>query len=109
MLPMGTIVTLCMFVGLIVALVKKLPLKFRKACASVVLAAGLWNVLWYGLQHINEFWGIAALVSGALMITTSGYVLAPSKLPGLLLAIRPIILILLFGCAMLYAITIARL
>ena len=113
MLPMGTIVTVCMFVGLIiaapVALIKKSPLLLRKACAGVVLAAGLWNMLWYGLQHLTEFWGIAALISGALMIATAGYVLIPSRLPGWIRMLRPTILILLFGCAMLYAITIARL
>jgi hypothetical protein len=113
MLPMGTIVTVCMLVGLIVAapiaLIKKLPLLLRKACACVVLAAGLWNVLWYGLQHLTEFWGIAALISGVLMITAAGYVLIPSRLPGWIQTLRPIILSLLLGCAMLYAITIARL
>jgi len=113
MLPMGTIVTVCMFAGLIVAaplaLVKKLPLLLRKACACVVLAAGLWNVLWYGLQHLNEFWGLAALISGVLMILTAAYVLIPSRLPGWMRMIKPTILILLLGCAMFYAITIARL
>jgi len=113
MLPMGTIVTVCMLVGVIVAapiaLVTKLPLLLRKACACVVLAVGLWNVLWYGLQHLTEFWGIAALVSGVLMITTAGYVLIPSRLPGWIQKFRPVILLLLLGCAMLYAITIARL
>jgi hypothetical protein len=74
-----------------------------------VPAAGLWNVLWYALQNLTEFWGIAALISGMLMITTAGYVLVPSKLSGWLLGLRPVILFLLLGCAMLYAITIARL
>ena len=110
---MGTIVTVCMLVGVIVAtpiaLVTKSPLLLRKAGACVVLAAGLWNVLWYGLQHLTEFWGVAALVSGLLMITTTGYVLIPSRLPGWIQTLRPVILLLLFGCAMLYAITIARL
>jgi len=113
MLPMGTIVTACMLVGLVVAapiaLIEKLPLLLRKACACVVLAAGLWNVLWYGLQHLTEFWGIAALISGVLMITTAGYVLVPSRLPAWIQRLRPVILFLLLGCAMLYAITIARL
>ena len=113
MLPMGTIVTVCMFVGLIVAApvapIKRLPLLLRKTCACVVLTAGLWNVLWYGLQHLTEFWGIAALISGVLMITTAGYVLIPSRLPGWIRVLKPTILILLFACATLYAITIARL
>ena len=50
---------------------KKIPILLRKTGACVVVAAGLWNVLWYGLQHFTEFWGMAALVSGVLMITTA--------------------------------------
>ena len=111
MLPMGTIVTVCMLVGLAVTAPpsKKLPLFLRKAGAWVVLAAGLWNVLWYGVQHYSEFWGIAALFSGGLMIVTALYTLASSRLPGWLRKAKPFVLILLFFCAMLYAITIARL
>ncbi len=111
MLPMGTIVTACMFIGLAAAAppFKKLPLFIRKAGAWVVLVAGLWNVLWYGVQNYNEFWGIAALVSGALMVITALYVLAPSRLPGWLRSAKPFLLSLLLVCAMFYAITIARL
>jgi hypothetical protein len=113
MLPMGTIVTVCMLIGLVVAaplaLINKLPPLLRKACACVVLAAGLWNVLWYGLRHLFEFWGMAALLSGVLMITTAAYVLIPSRLPGWIRTLKPAILIMLSGCALLYAITIARL
>ena len=113
MIPMGTVVTVCMFTGLIVAApipaLKKSPILLRKFGACVVMLAGLWNVLWYGLQHFTEFWGVAALISGVLMIVTAGYILAPSRLPGWLLLARPLVLTLLVGCAMLYAITIARL
>ena len=113
MLPMGTIVTVCMFLGLIVAsglpLIKTLPTIVKKTVATLVLAGGLWNTLWYGLQHLTEFWGIAALVSGILMIITAMYVLSVHKLPSILVKAKPIVLFLLLGCALLYAITIARL
>ena len=111
MLPMGTIVTACMFIGLAAAAppLKKLPLIIRKMGACLVLAAGLWNVLWYGVQHYNEFWGIAALVSGGLMIITALYVLAPPRLPAWLHPAKPFVLSLLLICAVFYAITIARL
>ncbi len=110
---MGTIVTVCMFIGLIVAaplpVLNKIPSLLKKVGAYVVMAVGLWNVLWYGLQNFGEFWGMAALASGVLMIVTAAYILAPSRLPVWLLLVKPVVLILLLGCAMLYSITIARL
>ena len=113
MLPMGTIMASCMFVGLIIATpvvpLNKLPLWLRKAGAWVVLAAGLWNVCWYAAQHLTEFWGIAALVSGMLMLLTAMYVLKPSRVPAFLRSLKPLMLCLLLACGLLYAITIARL
>jgi hypothetical protein len=110
---MGTVVSVCMFIGLIVAaplpVFKKIPILLRKIGAYVVMVAGLWNVLWYGLQNFTEFWGMAALISGVLMIVTAAYILVPSRLPGWLLLTKPVVLTLLLGCAMLYSITIARL
>ncbi len=113
MIPMGTVVAVCMFTGLIVAVPLpefiKIPILLKKIGAGVVMAAGLWNVLWYGLQHFSEFWGMAALTSGVLMIVTAAYILAPMRLPGWLVLAKPVVLTLLLGCAMLYSITIARL
>ena len=40
-----------------------------------VLLAGSWNALWHGLRHLDAFWGIAALVSGILMMATAWRVL----------------------------------
>jgi hypothetical protein len=113
MIPMGTIVTVCMFGGLLVSgptqLTNALPVLFRKLIATVVLAAGLWNILWYASQHYLEFWGLAALVSGSLMVVTASYTLCPSKLPNALRWARPLVLMLLLACALLYAITIYHL
>lgn len=38
-----------------------------RALALALLAAGAWNALWHGLRHLQQFWGLAALVSGVLM------------------------------------------
>ncbi len=113
MLPMGTIVTACMIIGLLVAaplpLLQKLPGALQKGLATLVLVAGLWNVLWYALQHLGEFWGVAALVSGLLMIVTALYVLAPSRLPVWLIQAKWGVLVGLLACAVKYATTIASL
>ena len=113
MLPMGTIVTCCMFAGLLATtpspISKHCPSYLLKCVAAIVLAAGLWNVLWYSTQHLFEFWGQMALISGIAMIITSLYVLIPSRTPALVRRIKPFVLLVLFACAMTYAITIARL
>lgn len=113
MLPMGTIVAACMFAGVLVAarlpLLRRLPTFFNKLIGVLVLAAGLWNVFWYALRHLTEFWGFSALVSGLLLIITSLYILNFSALPKFLVRLRPVVLVLLFLYGLLYAITIARL
>ena len=110
---MGTIVACCMFLGLIVAapapFVQKTPRSFRVFVAYIVLAAGLWNVLWYGVQHLTEFWGWAALVSGGLMILSATFIIGGNRLPKIIRQAKPLLLLLLFAFALLYAITIARL
>ncbi len=110
MLPMGTIVTACMIAGLVTALLQsKLPNWLSAIVGWVLLAAGLWNALWYGLQHLTEFWGLAALVSGVVMIITAAYLLCSARVPSVLLKAKPIVLVVLFACAAKYAITIAQL
>jgi uncharacterized membrane protein HdeD (DUF308 family) len=110
---MGTVVTGCMFAGLVVAapapFINKTPRWFRELIGYIVMAAGLWNVLWYGVQHLTEFWGWAALVSGALMIITALTIIGRNRVPKSIHRLKPIVLFLLFACALLYAITIARL
>ncbi len=112
MLPMGTIVTSCMIAGLIVAappMAKGCPRPIRTIVGTLLLAAGLWNVLWYASQHFREFWGLAALCSGVLMVITSIYILKASWLPAFIRKAKPVILLMLLGFTMLYAITIIRL
>ena len=113
MLPMGTIMALCMLLGFILALpltsVRNTPAFIRKPVGYLVMIAGLWNVFWYAVQHLTQFWGQAALVSGVLMIVTAFYIINETRVPPFLQKIRPLVLILLLACGLLYAITIYRL
>jgi len=112
MIPMGSVVTACMIVGLIVAvpqITKICPRFIRFAVGVILLAAGLWNILWYASQHIAEFWGLAAFCSGVLMVLTSTYILKASLLPLFVRRAKPVVLLMLLGFAALYAITIYRL
>ena len=115
-LPMGTIMVVCMLLALlfttrlpVINVLQKSPALLRWPIAGVVLLAGLWNVFWYALRHLTEFWGIAALVSGLLMLIAAAYIAINSGLPAWLQKVRPVILLLLTACMLLYAITIFRL
>jgi MFS family permease len=114
MLPMGTIVTVCMLIALIFAsdlpvlnLTNKLPLILRRVVAFIVLAAGCWNLFWHALRHLTEFWGLMALVSGALMIVASTYIATVA--PPWLQRVRPVVLVALLLCMLKYAHTIYNL
>jgi len=113
MLPMGTIMAVSMFIGFFMGLplpsIKNLPIFVRKPLGYFVLAAGFWNVFWYAAQNLTHFWGQAALISGILMMITSFYIINETRLPTFLQKLRPLVLLLLLACALLYAITIARL
>jgi len=92
------------------------------AAAGGVLLAGAWNALWHGLRHLDAFWGIAALVSGLLMMASAGLVLRrprrgrqPADPAGPAtsadsggLAER-LLFVGLLGCFVLYAVTLVRL
>tara|TARA_R110001583_G_scaffold28426_2_gene100880 strand:+ start:18222 stop:18572 length:351 start_codon:yes stop_codon:yes gene_type:complete len=116
MLPMGTIVTVCMLIALlfttrlpILKQIQNLPRALKRAVSLLVFVIGSWNVFWYALRNINEFWGQAALVSGLLMMITSFYVLDAHRLPSALNKLRPLVLLILLCFAILYAITIYQL
>ena len=116
MIPMGTVVTVCMFTGVVFAshlppfnLTGRLPLSTRRGVGVLVMLAGTWNVLWYGVQHFAEYWGIAALVSGILMMLTSFYIIDEKRLPALIQKARPVVLVLLLICACRYAFEIYHL
>jgi len=110
---MGTIVTVCMLVGLVFSsdlpglnTTDKLPQLLRRIVAGIVLVAGCWNVFWYGIQHLTEFWGLMALVSGLLMIVAALYALKAQWLPAWLVRVKPAVLFALLLCMAKYAYTI---
>ncbi len=116
MLPMGTIVTVCMLIGLIFAIdlpglgsKNKLPLMVKRVAAGITFMAGCWNFFWYGLQHLTEFWGQMALLSGVLMIVTAIYIIRPLSLPSWVSTIKPLVLLALLLCMLKYAHTIYNL
>ena len=116
-IPMGTVVTVCMLFSVVFAnrypagaLNKKTPLPVLRTVGWVTGAAGLWNVLWYGLRHLTEFWGHMALGSGILMVFLA-YLLVvhPSQQPALLNKLRPIAVLALLAFATKYGWTIYKL
>jgi len=116
MLPMGTVMAGCMLVGAVAVGTASLPSRrdappdrLLHAAGIVVGLGGLWNTLWYGLRHVGEFWGHAALGSGLLMLLAAACLLVPGRLPRTLLAIRPLLALGLAGCALLYGVAIYRL
>lgn len=116
MLPMGSIMAGTMMLAVIVtadvngqSLARKLPGVIVKVIASIVMLAGLWNVLWYGAQHIGEIWGNMALLSGFLMLLISIYLFKGQNVALILRRIKPIVTISLFVCAFIYGYTIYNL
>lgn len=126
---MGILVTVFMLLGLL--LVSPWPwlslrgLRARPALVAAigagVLVAGGWNTLWHGLRHLDSFWGLAALISGLLMMAVAIIALVEHGKPALL-ASRPMLGIYalikpwarlvtagLLGCFLLYAIALLRL
>lgn len=79
---MGIVVTIVMFLG-IIFLLKPYANKYTSAVAVLLIVFGGWNALWHGVRHWQEFWGVAALVSGTFMLFAALLLLARSK-PALL-------------------------
>jgi len=116
-IPMGTVVTVCMLLAVIFSnrlpaggLNKVTPLPLLRAIGVIAAAAGLWNVLWYGLRHLNEFWGHMALGSGTLLIILGILlILPPARQPKALNKVRPIAVLALLAFAIKYGWTIYQL
>ncbi len=113
-IPMGTIVTVCMFLAVIFSiripkggLYGACPAWLLKIVGVLVGVAGFWNVFWYAIQHLTEFWGLMALGSGALMILLSVQLTVPrAKDLSTLNTVRPFAVVALLGFALYYAKTI---
>ncbi len=116
-IPMGTVVAVCMFVTILfvnripgISLNRVAPLALLRVVGVITGAAGLWNVLWYGLRHIGEFWGHMALGSGVLMTLLSALlILSPANQPPILNKLRPFAILALLGFALTYAVTLYNL
>lgn len=115
---MGIVVAVAMLLGLLMLLPLPAlrPLQHSMYAAMIVsallMACGLWNSL-YGLTHWQAFWGIAALVSGVVMIlasflTYSGKTHLPTWLAKVVLLKAAIITALLL-CFGLYSVTLVQL
>lgn len=121
---MGIVVTIVMLLGVFAQLpftrsfIKDQHIIF---IGRLLLIAGLWNALWFGLRHLDVFWGQAALISGLAMIFSSVLIARDYEDPLLaanplwlgiyrpLKAIAPLIIALLVISAGLYLITLIRL
>ncbi len=82
---------------------------FFSATILAALIFGGWNAF-YGLGHLGEFWGFAALLSGVLILL-SGLVLVIERSQGALIASLPRIALVaaLAACFVLYTVTIVQL
>ena len=80
---MGIVVTVFMLLGLLmVSPLTRLSLgstrqdnRLANFIGVGLLLAGLWSFCWHGLRFLNEFWGLAALVSGMFMIMVAVIIL----------------------------------
>jgi hypothetical protein len=126
---MGIVVSVIMLLGL--CLLLPVPVIKARLLASVsgaantisalLLVGGLWNSVWFGLQHVTLFWGIAALISGMLMIIAALIIFIPHGsgrlqevewLQKIYTLIQPLTVVFTVGlllCFLLYSITLIQL
>lgn len=109
---MGTVVTIAMLFGAIALFAAdKLSNPLRRGIGVAVLLLGLWNALWYGLRHLGEFWGHAALASGIAMLLAAALILIETGMLRMATpprAVRLIIIVALLASLLLYGITIIQ-
>jgi len=126
---MGIVVAVIMLLGLSMRwpipfvyprLVSAAPVS-ANIVGALLLLGGLWNSLWFGLRHLDTFWGVAALISGVVMSVTallilaewgSAFTLAYLKVKNIDRQIKPLSLLVnisLLGCFLLYAVTLVQL
>lgn len=110
---MGIIITIVLLLALVAVLAKTLRIEsslvsriaIQRAIGLISLAAGLWNACWYGVQHLSEFWGMAAFASGVALISAAAFILTPYTVRWLQLLCCVALLVFF----LLYAVTIIRL
>jgi len=113
---MGTVMTICMLIGVLfshrlpgLSLYRVSPRWLRQLVGGILVLAGCWDIFWYGLQHLGQFWGHMAIASGVLMLLLAGFLIAEAKMPRMLAKIRPLLVVLLAGLGAYYAMTIYHL
>lgn len=104
---MGIVVTAAMLLGLIAYVTRALSNRFIglvRVSAWALGLAGLWNILWYGMRHLETFWGQAAIISGFVMLLAAlNLINTRTLLP------RSVIFTALLASFLLYAVTLIRL
>lgn len=118
---MGIIVTLAMLFGLVV--LRPTPWReeinvsapaYLRICGGLSLAVfGVWNV-GYGVQHLREFWGWAAFLSGAVMLSAAWLIggllqFESGQSEPAIARYRRIITLLLAAFFLLYSVTLVQL
>ncbi len=95
--------------------------RLARTAAGGIMLAGIWNALWHGLRHPDQFWGQAALASGLLMMVAATVLLVRAQVRS-----KPspgpqdhggsaggagigLLVLALLGCFLLYTITLVRL
>jgi len=126
---MGIVVSVIMLLGLCfllpIPLINARLLAGAPSSANIVsgllLLGGLWNSVWFGLQNITAFWGLAALISGVFMVLAALLIFVPYGsgrlqeviwLQKVYTAIQPMTLLWLMClsvCFLLYAVTLVQL
>ncbi|WP_392386093.1 hypothetical protein [Marinomonas primoryensis] len=84
---MGFVVTVSMLLILLMSVPNPFRVWLQKRQGELALwalLAGMWNFAWHGSQHLGEFWGNAAFISGLLMVFTSMPLLKVDKWPSTL-------------------------
>ncbi len=118
---MGIVVTFAMLLGLIILRPspwrhdyrEKQDLRLVTFTSSMLVLLGLWNTLWYGLRHLGDFWGWAAVLSGIAMLSSAFIIIRersdPTASSGTFLgAIRGFVVGGLAISFLLYAVTIIQ-
>lgn len=114
--------TIAMLLGLVVLrptpwradISSQVDLRFVVFTSAALLFFGLWNVLWYGLRHFDSFWGFAAIFSGIVMVLSAVIIFLERGEPAVtdstwVGSIRSIVVWVLAGCFLLYAVTLVQL
>lgn len=118
---MGIVVTVVMLLGLIVLRPtpwskdhgQRQDLRLVTFTIAMLVVMGLWNTLWYGLRHLGEFWGWAAVISGISMLLAAMIIFTERSNPlsateSWLGAMRNMIVGVLAVSFLLYAVTLVQ-